>query len=369
MGKISVIVPVYKVESYIHCCIDSILAQSYSDFELILVDDGSPDNCGAICDEYAERDSRICVIHKQNGGLSSARNAGLDVATGKYVCFIDSDDIADPSLLETVIPYMEKGYDLTAFCFQGFYDDGTILQFLPRKKSTWILENEEKRKAFIHKKLLQGAIGWEAWSRVFVREIIENYHLRFEDNREIFAEDMFFSLCYCAHAKQIMNLDTVLYHYRQRKDSIMRQETGRNNMGRIQKLVQAVLDHYRTCDDCTLLVEDFQFLHFQIIMNQFISQISNVSDYASFRDEIRAKTSDWDQIRGMIQKQLSDKGKLITYYPPLRYFELTRNASFLLGGSPVVLKISNWFVLKIRNQKERVYNLKNRIRGNGSGKA
>lgn len=97
---ISVIVPVYKVEPYLARCVDSILAQTYSDFELILVDDGSPDNCGAICDAYAKQDSRIHVIHKPNGGLSDARNAGLEIATGEYVTFVDSDDFINSHAME-----------------------------------------------------------------------------------------------------------------------------------------------------------------------------------------------------------------------------------------------------------------------------
>ena len=92
MRTISVIVPVYKVEPYINHCVDSILAQTYRDFELILVDDGSPDNCGKICDEYAKKDSRVKVIHKVNGGVSSARNMGLDNAKGEWITFIDADD-------------------------------------------------------------------------------------------------------------------------------------------------------------------------------------------------------------------------------------------------------------------------------------
>ena len=92
MNLISVIVPVYKVEPYLRRCVDSILAQTYQDLEVILVDDGSPDNCPEICDEYAAQDERIKVIHKANGGLSSARNAGLDAASGDWVSFIDSDD-------------------------------------------------------------------------------------------------------------------------------------------------------------------------------------------------------------------------------------------------------------------------------------
>ena len=92
MPKISVIVPVYKVEKYINQCIDSILAQTFSDFELILVDDGSPDKCGEICDEYANKDPRIHVIHQENAGQGKARNVGMDQAVGKYIIFLDSDD-------------------------------------------------------------------------------------------------------------------------------------------------------------------------------------------------------------------------------------------------------------------------------------
>jgi glycosyltransferase involved in cell wall biosynthesis len=100
MPKISVIIPVYKVEEYLRKCLDSVLAQTFQDYELILVDDGSPDNCGKICDEYALKDSRIRVIHKQNGGLSDARNAAMDIITGEYISFIDSDDYVLPTHLE-----------------------------------------------------------------------------------------------------------------------------------------------------------------------------------------------------------------------------------------------------------------------------
>ena len=100
MPLISVIVPVYKVETYLPTCVDSILSQTFSDFELILVDDGSPDACGAMCDGYAREDSRIRVIHQKNGGLSAARNTGLDIAKGEYVTFVDSDDVIAPDCLQ-----------------------------------------------------------------------------------------------------------------------------------------------------------------------------------------------------------------------------------------------------------------------------
>lgn len=93
MPTISVIVPIYNVEPYLHRCVDSVLEQTFADFELILVDDGSPDNCGAICDEYATKDGRVRVIHKENGGLSSARNAGIEAAAGEFILFVDADDV------------------------------------------------------------------------------------------------------------------------------------------------------------------------------------------------------------------------------------------------------------------------------------
>ena len=100
---ISVIVPVYKVEQFIHRCVDSILNQTYTNLEIILVDDGSPDRCGEICDEYAEKDSRIRVIHQKNGGLSAARNAGLDICTGDYIAFVDSDDYIEADMYERML--------------------------------------------------------------------------------------------------------------------------------------------------------------------------------------------------------------------------------------------------------------------------
>ena len=100
---ISIIVPVYKVEKYLKRCVDSILTQTYQNMEVILVDDGSPDNCGAICDRYKETDNRVVVIHKKNGGLSDARNAGLDIATGEYIMFIDSDDFVEIDMMESMM--------------------------------------------------------------------------------------------------------------------------------------------------------------------------------------------------------------------------------------------------------------------------
>lgn len=126
MSKISIIVPVYKVEPYLGKCIESILAQTFIDFELILVDDGSPDGCGRICDKYAKADARIAVIHKQNGGLSSARNAGLDIANGEYIGFVDSDDYIEPDMYEYLYnKLVEYDVDISCCGVRHFYGEKT----------------------------------------------------------------------------------------------------------------------------------------------------------------------------------------------------------------------------------------------------
>ena len=106
--KVSVIVPIYKVEPYLRRAVDSILHQTYHNLEIILVDDGSPDQCGKICDDYAKEDNRISVIHKENGGLSDARNAGLDAAGGEYIVFVDSDDFIAEDYIETLMQCLKK---------------------------------------------------------------------------------------------------------------------------------------------------------------------------------------------------------------------------------------------------------------------
>ena len=139
---ISVIIPVYKVEAYLTACVESVLAQTYQNFEIILVDDGSPDNCPQMCDEFAVRDSRIRVIHKPNGGLSSARNAGIDRAKGEYLAFLDSDDLWTPLFLERLYRAIgETGADLAVCLFRRFRGTPPLEQ--PEAAQTLLLTQRE----------------------------------------------------------------------------------------------------------------------------------------------------------------------------------------------------------------------------------
>jgi len=210
---VSVIVPVYKVEKYLHRCLDSILAQSYKNLEIILVDDGSPDNSGAICDEYAQKDSRIKVIHKQNGGLSSARNAGLEIATGSYISFVDSDDWLDFKFIETLRNAMiETDVDMTACAFCR--TKGDIAKRNKFERNSKIVK--DRYFAVFDEKSYAGY----ACNKLFKKEIIEKYNLRFDE--KIFnGEDFPFTLEYVHNSQKTSYINQDLYFYFFRETGIM----------------------------------------------------------------------------------------------------------------------------------------------------
>ena len=211
MPQISVIVPVYNVEKYIHRCVDSILAQTFKDFELILVDDGSPDNCGAICDEYAKKDPRIHVIHKPNGGLSSARNAGLNVSCGRYIMFCDSDDYVAHTWCELMINTQEQN--------PGALVVSNILKFEEKIDVSDIPMAFESNSISYFDLYKLGLSGF-AVNKIYLKNQIDNLKLRF-DERCYYAEDVEFNVKYYSLCNKCIYLSIPLYFYYQHPQSIL----------------------------------------------------------------------------------------------------------------------------------------------------
>lgn len=206
MPKISIIVPVYKVEKYIGKCIDSILAQTYSDFELILVNDGSPDNSGAICDEYAKRDSRVRVFHKLNGGVSSARNKGLREATGEWVYFVDSDDYIDTNTLWETARCVSNETDLVVHglienrCYDNSVFKEDYFDLKGAGLST-IIEYTDKWG------LLKGPV-----CKLFKKDIVTRHNLHFDESIS-YGEDTKFTFEYLSFCDRIEFCNQHFYHY------------------------------------------------------------------------------------------------------------------------------------------------------------
>lgn len=222
---ISIIVPIYNTHTYIRQCIESILCQTHTDFELILVDDGSTDGCYAICEEYKKEDSRIIVIHKENGGLVSARRAGLEAATGDYIAWVDGDDWIEPNMYECMYQKMVEQQVDVVMC--GRYEDTSHM-----KKEVFhgVLEGRYGKKELlqsIYPKMIVGEefFEWQIfpglWDKLFRREIIEQFQLNV-DTRITMGEDAACVYPALLHADSIYVLHKCLYHYRQTTSSMVK---------------------------------------------------------------------------------------------------------------------------------------------------
>ena len=200
---ISVIVPIYKAEQTLRRCVDSLLAQTHSDFELLLVDDGSPDGSGAICDEYAAKDSRVRVFHKDNGGVSSARQVGLDHSRGEYLIHVDSDDWVSPRMLEEL--YRKAVSDDADMVICDYYlDDGHHQEYV-RQQPTSLDSASVLRELFCH---LEGF----CWNKLVRRSCCQSYGVRFPHDLFL-CEDLYFNASLLKHPIKVSYLPMAFYHY------------------------------------------------------------------------------------------------------------------------------------------------------------
>lgn len=203
---ISIIVPIYKVEKYLDRCINSILNQTFTDFELILVDDGSPDRCGDICDEYAKKDKRIKVIHKENGGLSDARNSGLDVATGKFVAFIDSDDFIHKDMYMILYnAIIDSKSDISQCKFKYFFKEDELNKNIINDGNYKIYNNIDAIEEVIENKNLNVNV----WNKLYKKELFND--IRFPKGK--IHEDEFVTYKVFYKASSISFVDKELYYY------------------------------------------------------------------------------------------------------------------------------------------------------------
>ena len=216
---VSIILPIYNVEKYLNRCMDSLLNQTLKDIEIIMVDDGSPDNCPQMCDEYAKKDNRVKVVHKENGGLGYARNSGLDVATGEYVAFVDSDDYVDLGMYEKLYKAAEENNNEAVFC--GFKKEFSPNRFIECKECDTYTEyasdkmNElvldfiaappHCKSEYIH--------DMSVWHSIYKRSIIEENNIRFISERDYASEDIPFQIDFLKCCKKVGFIPDIFYVY------------------------------------------------------------------------------------------------------------------------------------------------------------
>ena len=237
MPRLSVIVPVYKVEKYIHKCIDSILNQTFTDFELILVDDGSPDSCGKICDEYAMKDARVRVIHQINKGIAFTRNLGIKEAQCEYISFIDSDDYILPEMFYTMIEIMEKekDIDITVCDVNLFYDNNGENLIRKYQNINNNIQGNELKERF----LLDEYPNYLA-NKIFRRKIFKNISMP----EGIVFEDLYIMPSLIVAAERIYYIAEGFYCYRQHRSTFNKQSKVKKKYG----LFKAWCEHERVCE-------------------------------------------------------------------------------------------------------------------------
>lgn len=224
--KVSIIIPVYKVEKYIEECLESLRNQTYTNLEIILCDDESPDRCPEICERYAQMDSRFKVLHKKNGGAASARNMGLDIATGDYLGFVDSDDVVKEDYIEKLVGLLEENdADIAVCAFTNL--------FVNTEKYVEMENTGDYSQVQYLERFLQDWKCGLIWNKLFKKELLGD--IRFAEGHVI--DDEFFTYRLVMNAKKVIVCDLPLYRYRMRKSGVM-------NQGRQKKMLKDRMEYF-----------------------------------------------------------------------------------------------------------------------------
>ena len=309
---ISIIVPVYNTKQYLGNCINSILSQTYTDFELLLVDDGSPDGSGDICDEYAAKDERVKVFHKENGGVSSARNLGLDNARGEWVCFIDSDDYIGHNYFEDVLEY--GSYDLITISFQEFGaacstngSKATIVYSMPEDahKVLNFSPNDKSMTPYL-----------SSCVHLMRKSIIDTYQIRFNSALR-YGEDTLFVAKYLTHCKKIIQLPDIHYYYRIEENAFMRKYKLSAEEANIHcKALTETMDEYCTTLGCTM--PQVYYSNFVTYLKAFDNYLRDINDFGRFKQTLKSLGIPYRQLR-YAGRQLPVKVYLMRLFPHLSF--------------------------------------------------
>ena len=297
--KVSVIIPCYKVEKYLDRCVESVINQTLKDLEIILVDDESPDHVPEICDEWALKDARIKVIHKKNGGLGMACNSGIEVATGKYVAFLDSDDWIDANMYQAMYDTAEKHQAQMVFTGLRRVDtNGNVIGYLTHKEKFQIYEGKNEIDGLACDLVAsevslaaERTLQMSAKVVLYSKSTIDENHLRFVSEREVMSEDMHFNLNMLSHSQCVCVVPRFFYNYRCTTGSIT-QKVDLDQFERIKSL------YFFTLKECQILGIEENI--YQRIQRFFIGYVRNY-----IRVVCRSKSSISEQIK-IIQMIVND---------------------------------------------------------------
>ena len=296
--KISIIVPVYKVENYLDKCVESILNQTEKGFELILVDDGSPDNCPKICDKYLLKDSRVKVVHKENGGLSDARNAGIKEAIGEWLSFIDSDDFIAPDMIENLLSNAENENADIAICDAVLFKDGENPSFTDSTEKK-VMDSIGAQGKMINERLF----SVNTWNKIYKKSLFDD--IVFPKGR--LYEDLATTYKLFDKSKKVVYINGKKYAYLQRATSIMGQ-TGYKMKADKVEIVAEMIDYYKNNGK----IDNFFHGIMDYLLNDIYKMASkgNLVSSIEYREKLKELYfSNIDRIKS--NKNISKKSKSI----------------------------------------------------------
>ena len=321
--KISVIVPVYNVEKYLQRCIESILSQTFTDFEVLLIDDGSNDRSGEICDEYAKKDGRIRVFHKENGGVSSARNLGLEHMRGEWVCFVDSDDWVNNDYIETILKKNPEA-DLIFWGCNFCYPDGSQTAFIPSYCYVTEKENTEAILFKLKMNLQKFEYLGYTWNKAFKASIIKKQQIKFIENL-CFREDEAFTLEYSKYIKSLRVIDCSLYNYDATPSGLTYKEKRQEEY---ELLIHSMLDNVKCFNNKDLLHVEYNYI---LSFYLDILKIASKKLFSNIRKTITFIENNHDIIYPLISKNhriiFKYKSRCYLYIVLLLYHLLFKKSS------------------------------------------
>ena len=314
---ISVIIPLYNVEQYLSDCIESVLAQTYTDFELILVDDGSTDNCGAICDAYKRRDKRVVVVHQNNQGVASTRNTGIALAKGEYIAFVDSDDIVHADYLNSLYHALQKSRaDISVCDMQRFAEENELKHINTYTKRTpRLMTGRDGCLSIYH---MDGKVPVMAWGKLYRAELFEN--IRYPIG--MIHEDDATTPKLLYRARKIVLMDDKLYYYRQRAGSIM--DIVSRKVGP---------DGIKAVDGCTLFFEEENDYELAQLTKRFKKVVHATRIVTAYKNDAHPAISEqykmslWKALR-IIRKHTGTN--TYTWYLSLVYPKLVKPYSYIV---------------------------------------
>lgn len=334
-GMVSIIVPIYNVEKYLCSCIDSLLAQTYRNIQIILVNDGSTDHCGAICDNYAAIDSRVLALHKSNGGVSSARNYGLDYVAGTYLTFCDGDDAYHLEWIQQLVDAIEENQaDAALGCFVKVFADGSMISEDLHETGVWQTNTDKSKIEYCFNMLMTPRHGWEITVRLFRSDIILNNHIRFCDNCGNYAEDLGFTLAFSLFASRVVSTEYCGYLYNIRHNSMMQTSVRAPKLESLHRVYLSVEPLIRQVFAPDVADRVLPWFYLQMVGQQFASKLwSSGMTPEETRYAAIAGVDDWLDMKQRLYWCSRIRIGWNPYYSTRYNIELISHIRFLLGGS------------------------------------